>query len=182
MKTKKKELDTYYFRHDVGSIGDRKIQNAILDMGAESYAIFWVAVEILYENGGYCPKSDYRMISMRLMIDLPKVKKLIEEYDLFDFDDDDNWYSQRVLEELKIRKGKSEQAIKAVNTRWNKEKSKGEEFPVVDFDDIDSEERSYKEGFSSLNIEQVVELYNFLKEDIETYPEYYDIKNNNQTS
>lgn len=139
----KKEIDTYYFRHDVGSIGDRKIQNAILDMGAEAYAIFWASVELLYENGGFCPKLDYRMISMRLMIDIDKVKRLIEEYDLFNFDENNNWYSERVLEEIQIRKIKSEQAIKAVNARWNKDKLINE-FPIVDFNDIKPKERSKK--------------------------------------
>lgn len=33
---------------------------------------------------------------------------------------------------------------------------------------------SYKEGYTHLSIEQIIELFNFLKEDIEKYPDFYN--------
>ena len=97
-----------------------------MDLGAEGYAIYFMILERLREEDDYISKNDYMMIAYDLRVDEEKVKKVINDYDLF-IVDDDVFYSKSFMERMTIKDSKRLKAQKAVNERWEKEKKKKEQ-------------------------------------------------------
>ena len=121
MKTNKS-----YFSHDSNARNSDKLLKVRMDLGAEGYAIYFMILERLREEDDYISKNDYMMIAYDLRVDEEKVKKVINDYDLF-IVDDDVFYSKSFMERMTIKDSKRLKAQKAVNERWEKEKKKKEQ-------------------------------------------------------
>lgn len=121
MKTNKS-----YFSHDSNARNSDKLLKVRMDLGAEGYAIYFMILERLREEDDYISKNDYMMIAYDLRVDEEKVKKVINDYDLF-IVDDDVFYSKSFMERMTIKDSKRLKAQKAVNERWEKEKKKKQE-------------------------------------------------------
>jgi len=106
-----------YFAHDTFSREDEKLQNVIMEWGYEGIGIYWCLIELLYENGGVLQKQ-YERIAFALRTDKDKIKRIIEDYGLFDFDK--NVSSKSVNQRIKRILNKSEKARKSVMQRWHK--------------------------------------------------------------
>ena len=94
-----------------------------MDLGAEGYAIYFMILERLREEDDYKSKNDYMMIAYDLRVDEEKVKKVINDYDLF-IVDDDVFYSKSFMERMNIKDLKRLKAQESINKRWDKEKNK----------------------------------------------------------
>ena len=112
--------ETLYFRHDCNSRTDRKLVNLIIKHGMIGIGVYWCIVEMLYEEGGYLPQ-EYERISFELHSDYDIVKSVIHDFQLFNLDDEKFW-SERILEELKERCEKSDKARESIQKRWDKYK------------------------------------------------------------
>ena len=110
--------ETFYFGHDYNARTDRKMVNVIMKHGLEGIGLYWCLVEMLYEEGGYLP-FEYERISFELRIEIDKIKSVIHDFELFQFDTEKFW-SNSVIERLKIRCDKSEKARESINKRWDK--------------------------------------------------------------
>ena len=115
-----------YFSHDSNARNSDKLLKVRMDLGAEGYAIYFMILERLREEDDYISKNDYMMIAYDLRVDEEKVKKVINDYDLF-IVDDDVFYSKSFMERMTIKDSKRLKAQKAVNERWEKEKKKKEQ-------------------------------------------------------
>ena len=115
-----------YFSHDSNARNSDKLLKVRMDLGAEGYAIYFMVLERLREEDDYISKNDYMMIAYDLRVDEEKVKKVINDYDLF-IVDDDVFYSKSFMERMTIKDSKRLKAQKAVNERWEKEKKKKEQ-------------------------------------------------------
>ena len=115
-----------YFSHDSNARNSDKLLKVRMDLGAEGYAIYFMILERLREEDDYISKNDYMMIAYDLRVDEEKVKKVINDYDLF-IVDDDVFYSKSFMERMTIKESKRLKAQKAVNERWEKEKKKKEQ-------------------------------------------------------
>nr|DAW12423.1 MAG TPA: protein of unknown function (DUF4373) [Caudoviricetes sp.] len=94
-----------------------------MDLGAEGYAIYFMILERLREEDDYISKNDYMMIAYDLRVDEEKVKKVINDYDLF-IVDDDVFYSKSFMERMNIKDLKRLKAQESISKRWDKEKNK----------------------------------------------------------
>lgn len=118
MKTNKS-----YFSHDSNARNSDKLLKVRMDLGAEGYAIYFMILERLREEDDYISKNDYMMIAYDLRVDEEKVKKVINDYDLF-IVDDDVFYSKSFMERMNIKDLKRLKAQESINKRWGKEKNK----------------------------------------------------------
>ena len=111
-----------YFSHDYRARTDKKITLMSMKHGLAGIGAYWCIIEMLYEEAGYLPKSDYERIAFELRTNNELIKSVVEEYDLFKFKDD-VFYSESVIDRLKKRMEKSEKARNSINKRWNKQKN-----------------------------------------------------------
>lgn len=112
-----------YFSHDSNARNSDKLLKVRMDLGAEGYAIYFMILERLREEDDYISKNDYMMIAYDLRVDEEKVKKVINDYDLF-IVDDDVFYSKSFMERMNIKDLKRLKAQESINKRWDKEKNK----------------------------------------------------------
>ena len=112
-----------YFSHDSNARNSDKLLKVRMDLGAEGYAIYFMILERLREEDDYISKNDYMMIAYDLRVDEEKVKKVINDYDLF-IVDDGVFYSKSFMERMNIKDLKRLKAQESINKRWDKEKNK----------------------------------------------------------
>lgn len=107
-----------YFSHDYRSRSDKKLVNLSMRHGMAGVGIFWCVVEMLYEEGGYIKRSEYERIAFELRDHPDSIKSVIENFELFEFDDEKFW-SKSAIKRIKTREEKSEKARNSVQKRWN---------------------------------------------------------------
>jgi len=115
--------DTFYFSHDYHARSDRKILRLRMKHGMVGVGIYWCVVEMLYEESGYLLHSDYERISFELQADVRVVTSVLRDFELFEYNDE-NFWSESVLNRLKKRADKSEKARASINERWEREREK----------------------------------------------------------
>ena len=108
--------DTFYFSHDYNARNDEKIKRLIRKHGMVGYGIFWSIIEDLYNNANAL-RLDYEGIAYDLRSDSDIVKSVINDFDLFIFDNQ-FFGSNSVKERLNQRNIKSENARKSASYRW----------------------------------------------------------------
>jgi len=109
----------FYFSHDYSSRNDKKLVTCLMNHGLEAIGAYWCIVEMLYEEGGYLPLSDFDRIIFELRTDTGLIKFLINDSNLFNHDDEKFW-SESALKRLKLRSEKCEMARQNADLRWNK--------------------------------------------------------------
>lgn len=129
--------DTFYFQHDYNARNDPKLQRVLMELGASGIGVFWCIVEMLYEQGGYMPLDDYKSIAFALHVENKLVQSIINDYDLFQNDNEVFW-SQSAIDRLNKRKDIAEKRKQAAEARWNNAKDKNDtpqpEESGIDFD------------------------------------------------
>ena len=108
--------DTFYFSHDYNSRNDTKIKKLIYKLGIEGYGIFWAIIEDLYNNKNVLP-TDYDIISFDLRTTADKVKSVVEDFDLFFFENG-TFKSESINKRLDDRDKKSVTAKENAGKRW----------------------------------------------------------------
>ena len=114
--------DTFYFSHDYNARNDEKIKRLIRKHGMQGYGVFWSIVEDLYNNANAL-RTDYEGIAYDLRSDSEIVASVINDFDLFIFNDD-FFGSNSVQERLNQRNTKSESARKSASYRWGNANAK----------------------------------------------------------
>ena len=119
--------ETFWFRHDYDAADDDRTMVMIEQLGLEGYGIYWVLIEKLRGRKDYkMPFSIIPSLARRYMTTSEKMKTVIMQYGLFQYDDEGFFYSESLirrmnaLEELKQRRAIA--GKKAVEARWSKEK------------------------------------------------------------
>lgn len=110
--------ETFFFPHDYNARNDRKLIKLASTHGMAGLGVYWCIVEMLYEEAGYLP-IEYDRITFELRTEFSLVKSVINDFDLFHFDDEKFW-SETAIERLKVRMDKSEKARNSVLSRWSK--------------------------------------------------------------
>ena len=110
--------ETFYFSHDYNARTDDKIKRLIRVHGMSGYGVFWAIVEDLYNNANAL-KTDYEGIAYDLHIDAKAVKSIINDFDLFVFEND-SFGSVSIENRLDERNSKSEKARQSAFKRWDK--------------------------------------------------------------
>lgn len=109
--------DTYYFSHDYNASNDEKVLLLRTDLGMEGYGIYWYLVESLANSGGHLPIKVIPLLSTQMGSTIPKVKAVIKNYNLFQIIDG-QFFSDRLLHHLGLRKALSDAGRIGANNRW----------------------------------------------------------------
>lgn len=114
-----------FFSHDSNARNSDKLITLRASMGAEGYGIYFMILERLREEPNYTSVKDYNMLAFDLRVGADKVKKVIENFGLFVFTDDGkHFYSEGFMRRMQIKDQQSENARKAAEIRWIKEREK----------------------------------------------------------
>lgn len=118
--------ETFWFRHDYDAADDDKTMLLIEQLGLEGYGIYWILIEKLRGRKDYkMPFSVVPSLARRYMTTPEKMKTVITQYGLFEYDDDGFFYSVSLIERmtaLEDLKNKRSIAGKIGNEkRWKKE-------------------------------------------------------------
>jgi len=115
--------DTFWFSHDYNARSDRKLLKLRMKHGMEGIGAYWCIVEMLYQEGGFLSINDYERITFELRSNNDTITSVINNFDLFEKNSETFW-SNSVLNRLKIRADKSEKARNSIKERWEKERAK----------------------------------------------------------
>lgn len=122
MNTKK---DAYYFPHFSNARGDRKLRRVIKELGMEGYGIYFCILEVLREQTNFrYPVCDIDLLSDEFLTSEQKVRTIVSNYNLFEIDNENYFYSPKLIEFLQPYLLKSERARNAAKLRWNKHNAK----------------------------------------------------------
>lgn len=96
--------DAYYFPHFIGARNDRKIKRVRRDLGAEGYALYFMALEVLREEEALAyPIDDLDILAEDFGTSEAKLKSLVLNYNLFDIkqtNDGHMFFSPKQIEYL----------------------------------------------------------------------------------
>ena len=114
-----------YFRHDYNARNDIKLQSVITKYGAVGIGVYWIIVEMLYQNGGELPLDIARNISVAYFTDFKVVESVINDFDLFENDGNVFW-SVRIRQTIDNTKKVSDARKAASRQRWSRKQEKPE--------------------------------------------------------
>jgi hypothetical protein len=161
--------DTFYFSHDYNTRADDKIKGLIRKHGMVGYGVFWSIIEDLYNNANAL-HTDYEGIAYDLRVDSEMVKSIINDFDLFCFENG-SFGSVSVEKRLDKRNDKSVKARKSAFKRWNKIESDANAMPPH------SEGNAIKERKGKKRKDIIVkeeDSFNFYTEEVKKAKEFTD--------
>jgi hypothetical protein len=93
--------DGFYFPHFSNSRHDRKIKRIIKELGVEGYGLYFMTLEVLREQTDFkYPLSDIDLLADDFNTSEAKLKTVVMSYDLFQVDLDNNFFSEKFLENM----------------------------------------------------------------------------------
>ena len=93
--------DTFWFKHDYDAADDDKTMLLIEQLGLEGYGIYWVLIEKLRGRTDYkMPFSMIPSLARRYMTTPEKMKTVVTQYGLFEFDEDGFFYSTSLIQRM----------------------------------------------------------------------------------
>ena len=131
--TSKMTKESFYFTHDYGARNDPKILELRAAYGLEGLGLYWCIAETLAEaDDGYINPKLLAGLSIGYGVSKAKLQELIDFMIKVELlrEDENGYYSKRMMEHKLIRKKLSEARSKAANKRWGK-KAKTEEVMQV---------------------------------------------------
>jgi hypothetical protein len=112
--------EAYYFSHDSNAKDDPKILQLRMEMGWEGYGLFWAIIEMLRNESDFRMRTHYKGIAFALQTHEDCIKKLINEFDLFEIDEQYFW-SESLLKRMELKEERSEKARESAKKRWNRD-------------------------------------------------------------
>jgi dGTP triphosphohydrolase len=112
--------EAYYFSHDSNAKDDPKILQLRMEMGWEGYGLFWAIIEMLRNESDFRMRTHYKGIAFALQTHEDCIKKLINEFDLFELDEQYFW-SESLLKRMELKEERSEKARESAKKRWNRD-------------------------------------------------------------
>jgi hypothetical protein len=112
--------DAYYFSHDSNARNDSKILKLRVKHSWSGYGLFWAIIEMLRDEETHKMQTDYDSIAFALHSDSETIKSIIEDFGLFKIDKS-LFFSESLLNRMKIKQEKSNKAKKAAEKRWSKD-------------------------------------------------------------
>lgn len=112
--------DAFYFPHFANARHDRKLKRVQKELGLEGYAIYFQLLEVLREQLDYkYPFKDVDLLADEMGTSEPKIKAVICNYDLFNLDEGDNFFSIKQIYYLQPYIEKTQRARSAALKRWD---------------------------------------------------------------
>jgi hypothetical protein len=90
--------DAFYFPHYSNARHDRKVKRVVKELGLEGYAIYFLLLEVLRDQSDMrYPMSDIDLLADEFCTSEPKVRTVVCNYDLFDIDEDEHFFSPKLI-------------------------------------------------------------------------------------
>lgn len=90
-----------YFPHYANARNDEKILEVRMKYGMEGYGIYFAILERLRDTEDYTSVTNYNVIAFDLRVDASKVKSIVEDFGLFVFTENGEYfYSERFLNHM----------------------------------------------------------------------------------
>lgn len=113
--------DAYFFPHYCNARHDRKLKRVIKELGVEGYGIYFMLLEVLREQTDFrFPLNDLDLLADEFNTSEQKIRTVICNYNLFDLDESENFFSIKLIFYLQPYIEKVERARFAANQRWSK--------------------------------------------------------------
>jgi hypothetical protein len=141
------EKEGFYFPHFCNARHDRKIKRLRKELGVEGYGIYFMLLEVLREQHDLrYPLSDLDLLAEEFGVSEAKVRVTICNYQLFELDEEEQFFSPKMLLYLepyfKMKEQRKEAGIKSAAKRKLNESSTTVQRP---FNDRSTKERKEKE-------------------------------------
>ena len=115
------EKDAFYFPHFSNARNDRKIKRLRKELGAEGYGVYFMILETLRDQQDFCyPMEDIDLLSEEFDVSEAKVRTVICNYGLFDINNEQNFFSPKLIEYLEPYFKMKNQRKNAAKARWAK--------------------------------------------------------------
>jgi hypothetical protein len=115
--------DVYYFPHYSNARNDTKIMKLRRVLGLEGYAIYFMLLETLREQGDFkLPVNIITELEFEYRVSKEKILSVINDFELFTLDND-VFYSVQQVAYLQPYLEKTERARLAAKTRWDRAKA-----------------------------------------------------------
>jgi hypothetical protein len=113
--------DAYYFPHFCNARHDRKVTRLRKELGVEGYGIFFMLLEVLRDQTDFkYPLSDIDLLADEFGTSEPKVRTVICNYQLFNVDEKEKFFSPKLILYLQPYFDRVEHARIAAKSRWDK--------------------------------------------------------------
>lgn len=117
------ELTVAYFKHDTCPRSDIEIMKLLNKYGAEGYGIFWILIELLHQNNNKLYAEDIKTIIEAYDLTENITHSVLNDFKLFK-NNNEYYYSERVGRNLEVQVRLRENKLKAIYSRWSKDKEK----------------------------------------------------------
>ena len=120
--------ESFYFTHDYGARNDPKILELRAEYGLEGLGLYWCVAEIMAEaDDGYINPKLLGGISVGFGISKSKMQEYIDFMIGVELlrEDENGYYSERMMKHKKIRKILSDAGKKGAKRRWANKDAKG---------------------------------------------------------
>lgn len=95
------EKDAFYFPHFSNARNDKKLKRARKELGIEGYGIFFMLLEVLREESDFkYPLKDIDLLADDFNTSEQKVRTIIANYELFEVDEEQRFFSSKFIEFL----------------------------------------------------------------------------------
>jgi len=119
--------DAYYFPHFSNARHDRKIKRITKELGVEGYGIYFMLLEVLREQTDLrYPLADVDLLADEFRTSEGKITTIINNYNLFEIDSEQMFFSPKQAEYLQPYFAKSDRARNAAHKRWEQHKQLAE--------------------------------------------------------
>ena len=96
------DKDAFYFPHFSNARHDRKLKRVKKELGVEGYGIYFMLLEVLREQQQFkYPIDDIDLLADEFGTSEQKVRTVICNYNLFQVDENENFFSMKFIEYLK---------------------------------------------------------------------------------
>jgi len=114
--------DAYWFPHYCNARHDRKIKRLRKELGVEGYGIFFMLLETLRDQTDLkFPLGDTDLLAEEFGTSQQKVDVVLKTYGLFEIDEEEQFFSPKLLLYLQPWFEKTERARQAALKRWHGE-------------------------------------------------------------
>ena len=127
-----------YFSHDSNARNSDRLIKVRMKYGALGYGVYFMILERLRDDPRYMSVRDYNMIAFDLRVDSSVIKSVVEDFGLFVFaEDGEYFYSEGFMRRMDLkdneRQKRSAAGKRAMATRWGTtDKSVITELPETD--------------------------------------------------
>ena len=140
-----RKVITPYFSHDANARNSDKLLAVRIKHGAEGYGIYFMILERLREESDYTSSTNYDVMAYDFRVDSDKIRSIVEDFDLFEFNEDGSrFYSPEFNERMEMKDKKKEKisraATVAANKRWSKKNSNSSKNKSDKKDDDDNKD------------------------------------------